>query len=90
MMEKLEDHSPYYLSLMVILFLGFLFVYETAPNRYLQFLGTVTTAIVYAVWGILHHGRNHVLVAKIVIEYLLIGTLGIAIAVFVLKGGFGI
>jgi len=90
MMQKLQDHTLYYLSLIVILSLGFLFVYEVSPNRYLQFWGILATSIVYAVWGIIHHGRNHILVAKIVIEYILIGAMGISIALFVLKGGFGI
>lgn len=89
-MQKLQDHTHYYLSLIVILFLGFLFVYETSPNKYLQFWGILATSIIYAVWGIIHHGRSHILVAKIVVEYMLIGALGIALALFVLKGGFGI
>lgn len=89
-MQKLQDHTLYYLSLIVILFLGSLFVIDASPNRYLQFWGIVATSLVYAIWGIIHHGRNHILVAKIVIEYILIGALGASIALLVLKGGLGI
>ena len=89
-MRKFYDHSTYYLSLGVILFLGFLFVYSVSPDRYLQFFGIIGTSVMYAVWGIMHQGKSHMLVAKIVIEYVLIAALGIAVALFVLKGGFGI
>ncbi len=43
----------------------------------------------YLVFGIVHHLLNHDLVAKIVIEYVLIAMLGIAAALFIFRGGFG-
>ena len=61
-----------------------------APNK-LQQIGIFTLiALFYVIWGILHHFINHELNKKIVVEYILIATLGVAIMFFLLKGGFGI
>jgi hypothetical protein len=38
----------------------------------------------------LHHAGNHTITAKIVIEYILIGSLGLTVILFLLKGGLGI
>jgi len=43
--------------------------------------------ILYTFWGILHHGLEHTISAKIVIEYILISSLGVAVIFFLLRGG---
>lgn len=90
MYKKINEHVAYYISLIAIFALGAFLIYSVTPNKQLQMLIFVIMAIFYVIWGVLHHFINHELSTKIVVEYILIGTLGIGIMFFLLKGGFGI
>lgn len=83
-MFKLSEHKIYYLSLIVILALGF-FLANSSSDRGFQIGVTIATTFFYVLWGILHHLVNHDLHPKIVIEYMLIGTFGLAIIFFLLR-----
>lgn len=80
-----EKHYGYYIFLVAILSLGFFLTTLFSYNKGLQMLIVVITAFFYVLWGIIHHCLHHDLNAKIVIEYLLIGGLGVTIALFFLK-----
>ena len=90
MSKKINEHIAYYISLIAIFALGIFLMSSAVPNKQLQMLIFVIMAIFYIIWGVLHHFINHELSSKIVVEYILIGTLGVAIMFFLLKGGFGI
>jgi len=90
MFKKINEHVAYYISLIVIFALGAFLMSSTTSNKQLQMLIFVIMAFFYVIWGVLHHFINHELSSKIVVEYILIGTLGVAIMFFLLKGGFGI
>lgn len=77
----------YYVSLSVILGLGLLFVILASPNKNLQLILIVLTTLFYILFGIVHHLINHDISLSIVLEYLIIGVLGISILFFFLKGG---
>lgn len=83
-------HIEYYLSLIAILALGMFLVIIVSPNKNLQMFFVLLTTLLYVIFGIFHHLINHDLGSKIVVEYLLIGSLGIAVVFFILKGGFGV
>ena len=85
--NRINEHLLYYGSLIMILGLGFYFVYSSGPDRQLQLMGIFVTSSIYAIWGIMHHAINHDLVAKIMVEYILMSALGISIALLILKGG---
>lgn len=85
----MNKHSGYYISLLAILFVGFLIAYNS-PNKQFQFMIVVITAFFYALWGVLHHAMNHELTPKIVVEYTLMAALGTGFVFFLLKGGFGL
>lgn len=87
MNKKIKKHFLYYLSLFLIFFVGLLLTLFLAPNIKLQGLTIFTTILLYVIWGILHHYKNHELTPKIVIEYVLIGFLGMSILFFVISGG---
>jgi hypothetical protein len=87
MFEKLKKHLAYYISMVVTLVLGLVLIFLTRPNIPLQGLVILGTVLFYILWGILHHLLNHELSLRIVIEYLLIGALGLAILFFALSGG---
>jgi hypothetical protein len=90
MNKKQNRHIGYYFSLVGLLILGFLLMYFASPNRQLQMSIFVITTLFYIILGILHHRVNHDLTAKIVVEYILIGSFGIAVMLFLFKGGFGL
>ncbi len=85
-----HSHIAYYISLIAILAFGFFLVFTASANRQLQMLIITLTTIFYVFWGILHHLINHDLNAKIVVEYVLIGSLGLTLIFFLLKGGLGV
>lgn len=89
-MTKKDYHLGYYFFLITILALGIIAVWLLAPNKDLQMIAFIALSIIYALIGIIHHLIDHDLVGKIVIEYILIAVLGIAAALFIFKGGFGI
>ena len=78
-MRKIAKHLPHYLPLMGILFAGavgfFLFSYDITFQ-----IGTVVAVSVsYVVWGIIHHAIHRDLYLVVVIEYLVIASLGLVI-----------
>ena len=87
MNEKIKEHFGYYVSLFVILALGGILTLQFSYSRQLQMLTVVITALFYVTLGIIHHSQNHDLTPKIVIEYVLIGSLGMIMVSFLLKGG---
>lgn len=87
MIEKGKNHVAYYIVLILILGSGLFMTVLTTPYRQLQMVTIVMTTFFYIAWGILHHLINHDLTAKIVIEYVLIGSFGLAAVFFLLKGG---
>lgn len=89
-MREFKNHKTYYLLLTLILLLGFALVVLSSPNRILQGQFIVATGITYFLFGVVHHIKNHDMHPKIVVEYALIASLGIACAFFLLKAGFGL
>jgi len=87
MRQRSNDHIIYYISLSVILGFGLLITIAVSNHTRLQMLSIFLTAFFYIIWGILHHLINHDLTAKIVVEYILIGSFGVTVVFFLLKGG---
>lgn len=85
-----KNHIVYYFLLSAILLGGISLIFAASPDRQSQMMIVVGMGFSYVLVGIIHHLINHDLVAKIVIEYVLIAALGIAAAFFIFKGGFGI
>lgn len=86
-MKKFLKHFGYYISMLLIFFLGFLASIVSYPNLPLVFTVLVITVVFYVIWGIVHHKINHDLSPKIFLEYLLIGFLGISLIFFIIVGG---
>ncbi|MEK9176209.1 MAG: hypothetical protein AAB520_02075 [Patescibacteria group bacterium] len=86
----MKKHFLYYLLLGSVLTFGLVLILSASPDRGLQMLFLGFLSLIYAAIGIAHHLINHDLVFKIVVEYVLIACLGIAIAFFIFKGGFGL
>jgi len=87
MREKFKKHIGYYISLIAILSFGLILIFLTRSNILMQSFAILLTVAFYIFWGLLHHLLNHELTLRIVVEYILIGALGISILFFMLTGG---
>ncbi len=89
-MEHLKSHVGHYISLTLIFSVSLFLILMLSPYKDMQLVIVLLTAFFYVVWGLLHHKLNHELNRKIVIEYVLIGLLGVGIVYFLMTGGTGI
>ncbi len=83
---KVQEHTVYSIFLFIIVALGILLALQFPHNKQMQMLVIVITTFFYVGLGLVHHKENHDLTTKIVIEYALIGGLGMTIVLFFLLG----
>lgn len=81
----MKKHTYYYLSLGAILLGLLVLIFLTPGDSKLHMSVVVLMAFFYVLWAIVHHLIHHDMHAKIVVEYVLIGMLGITFVYFVLK-----
>ena len=86
MEDKIKKHHLYYFFLVLVLISGFISLMGSSHNKPLQMIIVSTTALFYAILGIMHHFADHDLSIKIVVEYMLISTLGVMLFAFLLQG----
>jgi len=84
MQERTLKHFWYYFALICVEISGLFAIVYFAYDKYLQMLVVSAMALFYVVWAVLHHQLHHDLQRKIVIEYILIGILGVLIVLFFL------
>lgn len=82
----IKHHGKYYLTLLSLMTIGVIFAYYTREDKQLEMIVLITMAIVYILFGIIHHYLIHDFSSKIVIEYVAMGSLGLAIVLFIMKG----
>ena len=87
MYNEIKKHTLYYTAFLLILVFGTISILAAAPNRELQMRFVAFTTIGYILFGIVHHMYTHDISIKIVVEYVLMGSLGMTIIFFILKGG---
>lgn len=85
MIKNLKEHFFYYLFLIGIIVLGIFLVLQTSYDKNLQATVFSIVIFLYVLWGLFHHYVNHDLNVKIVIEYILIGSFGMALFLFLIK-----
>lgn len=90
MRKKIISHFSYYILLITIFVFGLIACLLAYPHVGLQIIIVSLTIIFYVFWGIFHHKKTHQLTNKIMIEYILIGILGLAMIFFIFMGGSGI
>jgi len=75
----MTKHLPHYISLIGILGAGVTGFIIFSHDR--QFQGAVSIALAsgYVAWGVIHHYLHKDLYVSVVIEYLVIATLGLVI-----------
>ncbi len=84
----MKKHIWYYLSFLIVIFLGLFLLTHSHGNKQLQVSFIILIAFFYITFGVVHHVKHHSITAKIVLEYVMVAALGIAIILFSLQGGF--
>lgn len=85
MHHEIKNHYIYYTFLAIIIVLGITLALQMTTKG-MQMAVVILTTFLYIGGGIVHHALEHDINAKIVIEYILIGSLGMSIVLFLLQG----
>lgn len=85
MQSKALKHFWYYLAFISVELSGLFGVFYFSYDKYLQLLVVSLMALFYVVWATLHHLLHHDLHPKVVLEYILIGILGVLVVLFIIK-----
>jgi len=88
-MRDLRKHDRYYISLIIIFAFGVFLANQFTGFKQVQIGIAVTLSVFYVFWGALHHVLEHDLTPKIMIEYVLMGCVGLAVLLFLIQGGLG-
>jgi hypothetical protein len=81
---KLTKHLPHYVPLLGVIFAGLLGFLIFSYDRVFQTFILVAVASTYVFWGIIHHKIHDDLHIMVVVEYLVIATLGLVIVFSIL------
>ena len=85
MTAKFKAHRYYYLILAGMQVLGFVLVLLANGDKQLQFSYVVLSTTFYIIWALAHHYVHHELHTKVVVEYILMGAVGISVMYFFLQ-----
>jgi hypothetical protein len=84
MISLTKKHWFYYLVLFIVLGIGLVVIAVSPNERDIQMGVVVLMALFYIVWAVIHHLIDHDMHAKVMLEYILIGMVGISVVYFVL------
>jgi low affinity Fe/Cu permease len=79
-MKKFSKHLPHYLSLIGIFVVGLIGIILFSYEKAFQIAIIVAVALSYVSWGIIHHWIHKDLHLSVVIEYVVVATLGLVVA----------
>lgn len=82
MIKKFKKHAGYYIVFSLVQVLGLILVILSSGNRQTQLFALLATTAFYFIFAVVHHILDHDLTAKIVIEYALVGCLGLSVSLF--------
>jgi hypothetical protein len=79
----IRQHIGYYTAFALVQLLGLVLILRASGDRDLQMMLILGATLFYFLFAIVHHMLDHDLSAKVVIEYALMGCLGLAISLVV-------
>ncbi len=85
MKERVRTHIAYHGVLLAVLILSLWLLSGVSYDPRLQMSVVVLATLFYVAWALLHHYRQHDLTTQIVVEYVLIGTLGITLVFLLIQ-----
>jgi len=80
MKERIKKHIGYYIVFTLVQVLGLVLIISVAGNRHIQLAAILVMTLFYFIFAITHHLLDHDLNAKIVVEYALMGCLGLTVS----------
>ncbi len=80
----MKQSAAHFLVLIAILAAGVFTFISVRPNTTFQLFVGVVTAVLYVLWGLIHHALKKDLHQKVMVEYLLIGAIAIVLLVTML------
>jgi hypothetical protein len=81
----MNKHLWYYITLLSVEFTGIGLLLFLSHDKYMQFITICFMSSFYIGWSIIHHYHHHNVSIKIVIEYVLIGLLGVVISFLIFQ-----
>lgn len=78
-MDDFSKHFVHYVALFAVLAAGIVGFYIFSYERLFQAAVAVSVAVAYVVWGLVHHSIHKDLTPSVLVEYILIATLGLII-----------
>lgn len=79
MMKRIAKHLPHYLSLAGILIAGVVGFVVFSYERGSQIAVAIGLALAYVAWGIIHHAIHRDLHLSVVVEYVVVASLGLVV-----------
>jgi len=80
-----KKHLLYYIVFLAVELTGLGLLMILSDDRFMQFIVICFMSTFYVGWSILHHYHHHDVTIKIVVEYILIGLLGVVISFLVFQ-----
>ena len=81
--KNIKKHLWYYIFFVALQIVGLALVLLTAGDKGIQLIAIILTTCAYMIWALAHQYIHHSLTAKIVIEYCLVGALGLTVSLFI-------
>ncbi len=79
MMKSFGKHLSHYVPLFGLLAAGFVAFWLFSYDRVFQIAVSISTALAYVLWGVVHHYIHRDLNLSVIVEYLVIASLGLVV-----------
>lgn len=83
MKESLHNHFWYYVSFLFVEAVSLCIIFTFTYDRFIQVMALLVMIGFYLIWTLVHHHLHHTLTKKIVLEYILIGAVGMIALLFI-------
>jgi hypothetical protein len=80
--SNIKKHIWFYGSFVAIQLLGLWLVLTVSYDKHLQLMAMFITTVFYMFWALLHQYLHHHLSPRIVTEYVLTGSFGLVVSIF--------
>lgn len=78
-MKSFMKHLPHYLALIGVLVAGFVLFWVFSYDKAFQIAVAIALAVSYVAWGVVHHYIHRDLHLSVIIEYIVIASLGLVV-----------
>lgn len=78
-MRSISKHLSHYIPLFGVLAFGFIGFLLFSYDRVFQIATAISTALAYVLWGVVHHYIHRDLNVSVIVEYLVIASLGLVV-----------